>query len=52
LTLAVPVATVQRILRHSNPAITTEVYGHLDMEDMRKGLDQLDFAEHEPAPAE
>ncbi|KFA88000.1 hypothetical protein [Archangium violaceum] len=42
----------KRILRHSDPAITTEVYGHLDVEDMRKGLNQLDFAAHEPTPAE
>ncbi|WP_426754769.1 tyrosine-type recombinase/integrase [Myxococcus sp. Y35] len=52
LKAGVPVATVQRILRHSDPAITTEVYGHLDVEDMRKGLDQLDFAAPEPTPAE
>ena len=38
LKAGVPLATVQRILRHSDPAITTEVYGHLDVEDMRKGL--------------
>ncbi|WP_275439164.1 hypothetical protein [Archangium violaceum] len=43
---------MQCILRHSDPAITTEVYGHLDVEDMRKGLDRLDFAASEPAPAE
>ena len=52
LKAGVPVATVQRILRHSDPAITTEVYGHLDVEDMRKGLNKLDFAAHEQAPAE
>ncbi|WP_225409277.1 nucleotide exchange factor GrpE [Stigmatella hybrida] len=34
---------MQRILRHSDPAITSEVYGHLDVEDMRKGLNQLAF---------
>ena len=43
LKAGVPMATVQRILRHSGPAITTEVYGHLDVEDMRKGLSQLNF---------
>ncbi|NRD59717.1 tyrosine-type recombinase/integrase [Corallococcus exiguus] len=53
LKAGVPVATVQRILRHSDPAITTEVYGHLDVEDMRKGLDQLDFTAPKPnTPAE
>jgi integrase len=50
LKAGVPLATVQRILRHSDPAITTEVYGHLDVEDMRKGLDQLDFETPEPTP--
>lgn len=48
LKAGVPLATVQRILRHSDPAITTEVYGHLDVEDMRKGLDQLDFTAPKP----
>jgi len=43
LKAGVPLATVQRILRHSDPAITTEVYGHLDLDDMRKGLNQLAF---------
>lgn len=31
----VQLATVQRILRHTDPKITSEVYGHLDLEDMR-----------------
>ncbi|MCK8498425.1 hypothetical protein M0222_11600 [Myxococcus fulvus] len=44
----VPLATVQRILRHSDPAITTEEYGHLDVEDMRKGINQFDFAAPKP----
>ncbi|HYO59404.1 hypothetical protein [Archangium sp.] len=43
LKAGVPLATVQRILRHSDPAITTEVYGHLDLDDMRKGLNQFAF---------
>jgi Phage integrase family len=52
LKAGVPLTTVQRILRHSDPALTTEVYGHLDVEDMCKGLDRLDFTAPEPAPAE
>ena len=48
LKAGVPLATVQRILRHSDPAITTEVYGHLDVEDMRKGLNQLSFRSEPP----
>src|SRR3954469_6643100 len=37
----VPLATVQRILRPRDPRLTTEIYGHLDVEDMRAGLDRL-----------
>ena len=39
----VPLATVQRILRHTDPAITSEIYGHLDVEDMRAGVNRLAF---------
>ncbi len=49
LKAGVPLATVQRILRHSDPATTTEIYGHLDVEDMRKGLNQLAFRTMAPA---
>jgi integrase len=36
-------AAVQRILRHSDPRITTEVYGHLAPEYLRKEIDLLSF---------
>jgi hypothetical protein len=49
--VGVPLATVQRILRHSGPAITTEVYEHLDLDDMRKGLNQPARASEAPALA-
>ena len=39
----VPMAVVQRILGHSSPTITAGVYGHLDVEDMRAGLEQFRF---------
>jgi len=52
LKAGVPLATVQRILRHSDSAITTEVYGHLDVEDMRKGLNPLAFGPAVPRPAQ
>ncbi len=48
----IPLATVQRILRHSNSAITSEIYGHLDVEDMRKGLNLLAFGPIAPGPSE
>ncbi|MHA7630836.1 tyrosine-type recombinase/integrase [Corallococcus sp. M7] len=38
-----PLAVVQRILGHSSPTVTAGVYGHLDVEDMRAGLEQLSF---------
>lgn len=41
LKAGVPLATVQKILRHTDPRITSEVYGHLDVEDMRAGLNRL-----------
>ena len=50
LKAGVPLATVQRILCHSDPAITSEVYGHLDVEEMGKSLDQFDFTVPEPPP--
>lgn len=43
LKAGVPLATVQRILRHSDPTITAEVYGHLDLDDMREGINRLQF---------
>ena len=46
----VPLAVVQRILGHSSPTITAGVYGHLDVEDMRAGLEQLSFQAAEEAP--
>ena len=45
-------AAVQRILRHSDPRITTEVHGHLAPEYLRAGVDRLRFAvQAEPASA-
>jgi hypothetical protein len=29
--------------RHSDPTITAEVFGHLDLEDMREGISRLQF---------
>jgi len=51
-------AAVQRILRHSDPRITTEVYGHLAPEYLRAEIDRLrffpeqDVAPAQPVPAE
>jgi len=36
-------ASVQRILRHSDPKLTTEVYGHLAPEYLRAEVDRLAF---------
>ncbi len=43
-------AAVQRILRHSDPRITTDVYGHLAPEYLRAEVDRLNFGV-QPAPA-
>jgi len=49
-------AAVQRIMRHSDPKITTEVYGHLAPEYLRAEVDRLTFGSftspEEPAQAE
>jgi integrase len=37
------IAAVQKILRHSDPRITTEVYGHLAPNYLRKEIDRLRF---------
>src|SRR5713226_21169 len=36
-------AAVQRIMRHSDPKLTTEVYGHLAPEYLRAEVDRLTF---------
>ena len=36
-------AAVQRIMRHSDPRITTEVYGHLAPGYLRAEIDRLQF---------
>jgi integrase len=46
----VPLAVVQRIMRHSDPELTAETYGHLDLDDMRRGLDRLTFEDGAPTP--
>jgi hypothetical protein len=42
-------AAVQRIMRHQDPRITTEVYGHLAPGYLKKEISRLRF---EPVPAE
>ncbi len=46
MTVAVLFALAEHLrqqVRFHDPAITTEVYGHLDVKDMRKGLNPLNF---------
>ncbi len=43
-------AAVQRILRHSDPKLTTDIYGHLAPEYLRAEVDRLSFGIG-PAPA-
>jgi len=42
-------AAVKRIMRHSDPKLTTEVYGHLAPEYLRAEVDRLSFG---PQPTE
>src|SRR6266851_4307848 len=42
----VPLALVQRILRHSDPRLTSRTYGHLTVEDLRPAIERLGI----PAP--
>ena len=41
-------AAVQRIMRHSDPKLTTEVYGHLAPEYLRAEVDRLTFGSFTP----
>src|SRR5262249_28216748 len=49
LTQGADLAAVQRIMRHQDPRITTEVYGHLAPGYLKKEIDRLRL---EPAPAD
>jgi len=43
-------AAVQRIMRHHDPRMTTEVYGHLAPEYLRSEVDRLQFEPPAPPP--
>lgn len=45
LRMGVPMAVVQRILRHAKIALTVELYGHLDIGDMREAMNRMPDAE-------
>ncbi len=45
-------AAVQRLLHHSDPRITTEIYGHLLPGYLRAEVDRLAFGTPELAPPE
>jgi len=38
----VPLA-VRKVLRHSDPKLTSEIYGHLELADVRRGMERLNF---------
>lgn len=44
LKIGTPLAIVQKLVGHSDPAITTEIYGHLEAEDARAYLEKLSFS--------
>ena len=37
----VPLAIVQKVLRHSDPAITSNVYGNIGLDDMRDAVNTM-----------
>jgi integrase len=41
LRMGVPMAVVQRVLRHANIKLTVDLYGHLDISDMRQAMDRM-----------
>ncbi len=46
------IAAVQRILRHSDPKMTTEIYGHLSPDFMHTEIDKLSFYPEKTAQEE
>jgi integrase len=43
LKTGVPSAVVQKVVRHKDPRVTLQIYGHLDTEDMKMGVNALDL---------
>jgi hypothetical protein len=37
----VPLAIVQRVLRHSNPATTSNIYGNIGLDDLRDAINVM-----------
>jgi len=38
-------AVVQRMLGHTDPNVTANTYGHLDLDDLRKSVERLSFSD-------
>jgi integrase len=49
LKIGTPLGIVQKLVGHSDPKITAEIYGHLEAEDSRQYLERLSFS---PLPSE
>jgi integrase len=43
-------AVVQRMLGHTDPNVTANTYGHLDLDDLRKSVERLSFTDEVRAP--
>src|SRR5205085_1772723 len=39
----VSLAVAQKVARHSDPKLTAEIYGHLEIADVRRAMERLDF---------
>jgi len=40
----VPLQKAQRILKHSDPALTAQIYSHLEVDDLRDAVDRMQAA--------
>jgi integrase len=50
LKIGTPLGVVQKLVGHSDPKITAEIYGHLEAEDSRQYLERLSFSPVLSAP--
>jgi site-specific recombinase XerD len=37
----VPLQKAQRILKHSDPALTAQIYSHLEVDDLREAVERI-----------
>ena len=47
----VPMQHAQKILRHSDPSLTVDTYGHLDLGDLRRAINKIPTVDGSLFPA-